>query len=185
MRLFAALSLPDGILARLSIMCSGVPGARWVEPVNMHITLRFIGEVDDVAAEEINYNLAHIDAPAFDLTLQGLGTFGQGFKAHSLWVGVSPTPGLIHLQNKIESAIVRTGQAPEGRKFAPHVTLARLTRPEPGRLQSFIEGNNLFKAGPFTVEQFTLFESRTGKGGPVYTALEDYPLREDLGGESA
>jgi RNA 2',3'-cyclic 3'-phosphodiesterase len=71
---------------------------------------------------------------------------------------------------------VRSGQPPEGRKFTPHVTLARLTRPDPRRVQSFIEGNNLFRAGPFAVEQFTLFESQPGKGGPVYTALEDYPL---------
>ncbi len=176
MRLFVALTLPDGIVARLNLMCSGIPGARWVEPSNMHITLRFIGEVDEPTAEEINYNLSHIEAPAFDLGLQGLDTFGQGYKAHALWVGVSLTRELAHLQNKVESAVTRTGQPPEGRKFTPHVTLARLTKPEAGRLQSFIEGNNLFKAGPFTVDQFTLFESQPGNGGPVYTALEDYTL---------
>lgn len=176
MRLFVALSLPDGIAARLNIMCCGVPGARWVEPANMHVTLRFIGEVDDVAAEDIDHHLSRIEAPAFDLELQGLGTFGKGSKAHALWVGVIPSPGLLHLQAKIESAIVRAGQPAETRKFTPHVTLARLNHPDSGRLQSFIEGNNLFKAGPFTVEDFTIFESQTGKGGPVYTALQDYPL---------
>jgi 2'-5' RNA ligase len=176
LRLFVALALPDGVIARLNVMCSGIPGARWVEPANMHITLRFIGEVDDATAEEINYNLSHIEAPAFDLELKGLDTFGQGYKAHTLWVGVSSTPELMHLQKKVDSAVVRAGVAQEERKFTPHVTLARMTKPEAGRLQSFIEGNNLFKAGPFTVDQFTLFESRTGKGGPVYTALEDYPL---------
>lgn len=176
MRLFAALSLPDGIVARINMMCSGIPGARWVEPENLHITLRFIGEVDEPTAEEINFNLSHIEAPAFDLELQGLNTFGQGHKAHSLWIGVSLTPELAHLQHKVDSAILRAGQPPEGRKFTPHVTLARLAKPEAGRLQSFIEGNNLFKAGPFTVGRFTLFESQTGKGGSVYTALEDYAL---------
>jgi 2'-5' RNA ligase len=175
-RLFVALPLPDGILARLHIMCSGIPGARWVEPENIHITLRFIGEVDEPTAEEISYHLSRIEAPAFPLELQGLDTFGQGYKAHTLWVGVPPTPELTHLQKKVDSAVVRAGVAPEERKFTPHVTLARMTKPEAGRLQSFIEGNNLFKAGPFAVEQFTLFESQTGKGGPVYTALEDYPL---------
>lgn len=176
MRLFVALALPDGIVARLNLMCSGIPGARWVEPSNMHITLRFIGEVDEPTAEEINYNLSHIEAPAFDLELQGLNTFGQGYKAHTLWVGVSSTPELTHLQKKVDSAVLRAGVPQEERKFTPHVTLARMTKPEAGRLQSFIEGNNLFKAGPFTVDQFTLFESQTGKGGPVYTALEDYAL---------
>lgn len=174
--MFAALSLPDGIIARINMMCSGIPGARWVEPGNLHITLRFIGEVDEPTAEEINYNLTHIEAPAFDLELQGLNTFGQGHKAHSLWIGVSMTPELARLQHKVNAAVIRAGQPPEERKFTPHVTLARLTRPDVGRLQSFIEGNNLFKAGPFTVDRFTLFESRTGKGGSIYTALEDYPL---------
>jgi 2'-5' RNA ligase len=176
LRLFVALSLPDGIIARLNLMCSGIPGARWVEPENMHITLRFIGEVDEPTAEEINYNLSHIEAPAFDLELQGLDTFGQGYKAHTLWVGVPSTPALVHLQKKVDSAIVRAGVPHEERKFTPHVTLARMTKPDINRLQSFIEGNNLFKAGPFTVDQFTLFESQTGKGGPIYTALEDYAL---------
>ena len=176
MRLFVALALPDGIVARLNIMCSGIPGARWTPPANMHITLRFIGEVDEPTAEEINYNLSHIEAPAFDLELQRLGTFGQGIKAHALWVGVPLTPALAHLQHKVESAVVRAGQPPEGRKFTPHVTLARLNKPQTGRLQSFIEGNSLFKAGPFTVDRFTLFESQTGKGGSVYTALEDHSL---------
>jgi 2'-5' RNA ligase len=176
LRLFVALTLPEGIVARINMMCSGIPGARWIPPENLHITLRFVGEVDEPTAEEINYNLSRIEAPAFDLELQGLGTFGQGYKAHSLWVGVSPTPDLTHLQHKVESAVARTGQPPEGRKFTPHVTLARLNKPETGRLQSFIEGNNLFKAGPFIVDRFTLFESQTGKGGSVYTALEDYAL---------
>jgi len=176
LRLFAALTLPDGIVARINMMCSGIPGARWVDPENLHITLRFIGEVDESTAEEINFNLSHIEAPAFDLELQGLNTFGQGHKAHALWIGVSPTPELAHLQHKVDTANMRAGQPPEGRKFTPHVTLARLIKPEAGRLQSFIEGNNLFKAGPFTVDQFTLFESQTGKGGSVYTALEDYAL---------
>jgi len=175
-RLFVGLSLPDGILARLHVMCSGIPGARWVEPGNMHITLRFIGEVDAAAAEEIHDALSHITAAPLDLELQGLGVFGQGHKAHALWVGVSRTPALAHLQSKVESTLVRAGLAPEGRKFTPHVTLARLKKPEIGRLQTFVEGNNLFKAGPFTVEHFSLFESQLGKGGPVYTALQDYPL---------
>lgn len=179
MRLFVALPLPDGIVARMALMCAGIPGARWVEPANMHLTLRFIGEVDDATAEEIDFALSRIEAPAFDLELRGLGTFGQGAKAHALWVGVSPGAALAHLQQKVDSAVIRAGQPPEGRKFTPHVTLARLTRPEAGRLQTFIEGNNLFHAGPFTVDRFTLFESQVGKGGPVYTALEDYTLAGD------
>jgi 2'-5' RNA ligase len=179
-RLFVGLNLPDGVIARMNIMCSGIPGARWVAPENFHLTLRFIGEVDEPTAEEIDYALRQIEAETLDLTLTGLGTFGKHGKEHTLWVGVAPSPPLAHLQAKIESAIVRAGQPAEERKFTPHVTIARMNRPDLVRLQHFIEGNGLFQAGPFAVEQFTLFESVPGNGGPVYNALTDYPLRLPL-----
>lgn len=176
LRLFVGLGLPDGIAARINIMSSGIPGARWTEPENLHLTLRFVGEVDDLAADDIDYALRQIEDHSFDLTLSGLGTFGKHGKEHTLWIGVMPSPQLAHLQAKVESAVVRAGQHPEERKFTPHVTIARMTRPDLTRLQHFIEGNGLFRAGPFRVERFTLFESVPGNGGPVYTALEDYPL---------
>ena len=176
LRLFVGLALPDGVIARLSIMCAGLPGADWVAPANMHLTLRFIGEVDESAAEEIDGMLAGIEAEAFSLELDGIGTFGDGAKARSVWAAVKPSPALSHLQAKVESAVVRAGLPPEGRKFTPHVTLARLHRPHPARLEAFIAGNGLFQAGPFRIPQFTLFESRLGKGAPVYIPLIDYEL---------
>jgi 2'-5' RNA ligase len=176
LRLFVGLGLPDGVIARLSIMCAGVPGASWVEPRNMHLTLRFIGEVEEHEAEEIDGRLAGITAPAFSLTLAGMNTFGEGTKARSLWAAVQPSAELSHLQAKVESAVVRAGQPPEGRKFTPHVTLARLHKPQPPRLAAFLEGNAAFQAGPFRIEHFTLFESRPGKGSPVYLPLVEYPL---------
>ena len=175
-RLFVGLSLPDGVIARINIMCSGIPGARWVEPENLHLTLRFIGEVDEPTAEEIDYALRQIEVGPLDLTLTGLGTFGKHGNEHTLWVGVAPSPQLTHLQAKVESAIMRSGQPAEERKFTPHVTIARMNRPDLIHLRHFIEGNGLFQAGPFYVGQFTLFESVPGNGGPVYNALADYPL---------
>ena len=175
-RLFVGLPLPDGVIARLQIMCSGLPGARWVEPTNMHVTLRFIGEIDERGTEEIDYLLAGVSSDSFHMKLQGLGTFGQGHKIRALWVGVVPSPPLNHLQAKVESAVVRSGWPPEKRKFAPHVTLARFSRPESSRIQSFVEGNNLFQTGPFRMDQFTLFESRLGGNGPVYAPLAQYEL---------
>jgi 2'-5' RNA ligase len=175
-RLFVGLPLPDGVIARLQIMCSGLPGAKWVEPANMHITLRFVGEVDEHVAEDIDQFLSGIAAEAFSLELQGLGTFGQGHKARALWAGVNSSANLTHLQAKIESAVVRAGQPAETRKFTPHVTLARFSQAHPVRLQSFVEGNNLFQAGPFSVEEFVLFESRLGRAGPMYIPLAHYEL---------
>ncbi len=176
LRLFVGLSLPDGVIARLAMLSSGLPGANWVEPANLHITLRFIGEVQESQAEEVDYLLAGIEAEALPVELAGLGTFGEGAKAQALWVRVTPSPGLAHLQAKVESACVRAGLVPEGRKFTPHVTLARLNKPQPARLQTYIEANNLFSAGPFAVDRFTLFESRLGKGGAVYIPQVYYDL---------
>ena len=176
LRLFVGLALPDGVVARLALLCSGLPGVSWVEPANMQITLRFIGEVDESQAEEIDTRLAGIEAEALSLVLAGLGTFGEGAKARAIWAAVTPSPALAHLQAKVVSACVRAGLPPEGRKFTPHVTMARLTRPQPARLQTYIAGNSLFSAGPFAVESFTLFESRLGKGAPVYIPQVDYSL---------
>lgn len=176
MRLFVGIGVPEGLAQRLSILQAGQPGANWVAPESMHLTLRFIGEIERNDAEDIDELLVGIRAPGFDLHLHGVGTFGQGFKAKALWVGVEPSEPLNFLQAKVESAVVRAGQPPEGRKFAPHVTLARFNRADPNRLQNFIEGNNLFHAGPWTIDHFTLFESRMGKGGSVYTPLADYEL---------
>lgn len=176
LRLFVGLPIPDGVIARLAMLCAGVPGAKWTAPENTHITLRFIGEVEEDQAEEIDHLLAGIEAEPLTLALMGLGTFGEGAKAHTLWAGVAPSPALAHLHAKVESACVRAGLAPECRKFTPHVTLARLSHPHPTRLQSFIQGNNLFTAGPFILEHFTLFESKLGKGGAVYIPQVEYNL---------
>jgi 2'-5' RNA ligase len=176
MRLFVGLGLPEGLAQRLAILNGGLPGARWVTPENMHVTLRFIGEVQPADAEDLDEMLAGVTAPGFDLHLQGVGTFGQGAKARAVWVGITPSPELTFLQAKVESAVVRAGQPAEGRKFTPHVTLARFNHADAHRLQTFVEGNSLFRAGPWTVGHFTLFESRMGKGGSVYVPLADYEL---------
>lgn len=177
-RLFVGLTLPEFMRDQLAFLQDGLPGARWVDPDNYHLTLRFIGAVDRHDAADIDGTLQGIDAAAFDLSLSGLGVFGQGKKTRALFANVGTVPGLNHLQSKVESAVVRAGQPPEPRKFSPHVTLARFRSPHPGHVQSFVERNGLFRAGPIVVESFVLFESRMGKGGSVYDVLAEYPLRQ-------
>ena len=109
MRLFVALPLPVGVLKDLARLCSGLPGARWVAPENMHVTLRFIGEIDPPVAEEVDDLLSHIDAPAFEFRLAGLGTFGSRGRVRALWAGIEKSAPLERLQAKIEAACVRTG----------------------------------------------------------------------------
>ena len=176
MRLFVGLDLPHSLRERLSFLSGGVPGARWVPPENYHITLRFIGEVAAHQAEEIDLALAALRARGFALSLTGVGTFEKGGRPIALWVGVERNPQLDLLQSKIETACQRTGLEPERRRFAPHVTLARLDNPVESKLAAFVQANNLFRAEPMPVTHFTLFSSRLGKEASVYTAEVEYGL---------
>lgn len=176
MRLFVGLDLPWSLRSRLALLAGGVPGARWVPAENYHITLRFIGEVAAHQAEEIDHALAALRARGFPLVLAGVGTFTRGGRETTLWAGVERGPPLDLLQSKIETALQRAGLAPERRRFAPHVTLARLDNAAPARLAAYVQANNLFRAGPVAVEHFTLFSSRLGKEASVYAAEVDYAL---------
>lgn len=178
LRLFVALSLTAEIRQRLAGLSGGVPGARWTEPDNLHLTLRFIGEVPEDVAVDIDAALAELRTPAFELTLDGVGVFGTGRRARVLWAGVERNEALGHLQAKVESAVVRCGLPAEERKFSPHVTLARLKDPPADRVGRFLSDRGLFRAGPMPVERVTLYRSRPGNGGPVYEPLRDYPLTE-------
>jgi 2'-5' RNA ligase len=182
MRLFVGLDLPWTLRQRISALAgAGIPGARWVPPENYHLTLRFIGETPGYRAEEIDIVLAGLRARSFSLTLAGLGTFeksggGKGGRSSALWVGVERNPQLDHLQNKIETALQRCGLEPERRRFQPHVSLARLDNVVEGKLVSYVQAHNLFRADPVQVEHFTLFSSLLGKEASVYTAEVEYPL---------
>lgn len=176
-RLFVALELPEPLRDRLVFLSGGVPGARWTERNNFHLTLRFIGEVENGILGEIDEALAAVSAPAFDIVLDGIGRFGTGARSRVLWAGVERNEALTHLNQKVERALVRIGLPPEERRYSPHVTLARLTRDTPPeRVGRFIADHGLFRAGPVPIGHFTLFESRPGRTGPVYRPLGDYPL---------
>ena len=175
-RLFVALELPEAVRERLAGLGGGVPGARWTEPENLHLTVRFIGEVENGLLPDIDAALGSVSAPAFDLVLDGVGQFGSGSRSRVLWAGVERNDALVHLNQKVESALVRAGLPREERRYSPHVTLARLRDAPQERVGRFIEDRGLFRAGPIRVEHFTLFESRPGSGGPVYDPLREYPL---------
>jgi len=154
----------------------GAAEARWVAPENYHITLRFIGETPAYRAEEIDHTLAALKARSFDLTLAGVGTFTRSGRSTQLWVGVERNPRLDHLQNKIETALQRIGLEPERRRFAPHITLARLDNVSETKLVSFVQAHNLFRCDPVPIGHFTLFSSLLGKEQPVYTPEVEYAL---------
>jgi 2'-5' RNA ligase len=177
-RLFVGIELPEAVQERLAGLCGGVPGARWVDAENMHLTLRFIGDVEDGLAEDIDAALLRLRAPRFDLMLDGVGFFGKPTAARILWAGVRKCEPLARLQAKVETAVQSAGLPPEERKFSPHVTLARLKGAPEIRLQRFVAENADFLAGPLPVERFVLFSSFRSGSGPIYTPEADYPLTE-------
>jgi RNA 2',3'-cyclic 3'-phosphodiesterase len=177
LRLFVGLALPWEIRQRLAMMSgTGVPGARWVPIANYHLTLRFIGEVPAFRAEEVDEALAALRARRFAIELAGVGVFAKGGRETTLWVGVAKNPQLDHLAAKVETALQRAGLEPERRRFAPHVTLARLDNAPPDKLAGFVQAHNLFRAGPIEVDHFTLFSSLLGKEAAVYTPEVEYAL---------
>ncbi len=180
-RLFVGVPLPAGVRADLAGLCSGLPGAKWVAAENLHLTLRFIGEVGGGEAEDIHQALSRIRAGRFELTIAGVGCFETGRKVHTLWVGVEKQESLFRLNERVESAIVRCGYEPERRKFKAHITLARFRNGTPARIGSFIERHNGFSTGPVPIDRFTLYRSHLGREGAHYEALADYPLALDGG----
>lgn len=176
MRLFVALALPDIIAEHLALLQAGVPGAHWQTREQLHLTLRFIGEVDGRDAAAADDALSLIEAPKFSLALKGVGEFG-GKTPHALWAGVRDKEPVAFLQRKIETALQRAGLPAEQRKFVPHVTLARLRGSPRGRVVDFLADHALYASAPFDVEGFILYSSVLTPNGSLYRAEKAYRLR--------
>ncbi|MCT7376444.1 RNA 2',3'-cyclic phosphodiesterase [Chelativorans salis] len=174
-RLFTALEIPRDAALSLSLLRGGLPGARWVDVENYHLTLRFIGDVEGHVADEIANALDRVRRPAFSLTLSGVGAFGQK-KPHAVWAGVAASPDLYALQGEIERICQRLGLAPDPRKFTPHVTLARLKNTSPHEVAAYLSARGNFAAVPFRVGRFVLMSARESIGGGPYIVEEAWPL---------
>lgn len=175
-RLFAGLEIPPSVGQALSWLRGGLPGARWIEPTDYHITLRFVGDIDDRTAFELVHALDRVERTEFDVRLAGIDVFGAD-KPHSVFARVEPTPEIRELQADLERLCQRLGLKPEPRKFTPHVTLARLRRSNPADVASWLSLRGGFTCPPFRVEQFALFSARDSVGGGPYLVEETYPLR--------
>ena len=186
MRIFVAVPLPGDIRTALSGLCGGIAGTRWIEPDNMHITLRFAGEISRAEAEDLHLELATIRFPEFEIGLSGIGTFERRGHVHMLWVGFEFAQTLIELRDRVEAAAVRSGLSPNPRKFKPHITLCRFKSYSMPDIGPYLEMNNAFSTPPFLVDRFTLYQSRLGHGGARYEVLHEYPLTQTvLYGEEA
>jgi len=176
-RLFSAIEIPRRIAQRLTTLRSGLSGARWIDPENYHLTLRFIGDVDGATARDFTNALGEIDLPPFDLKLNGLGSFG-GKKPRNLFVEIEPSPALDALQRATERAARKAGLPPEGRNFKPHVTLARLRGARPDTVATYLERQGGVRAEPFIVNRFVLYSSRDSVGGGPYVIEAAYDLED-------
>jgi RNA 2',3'-cyclic 3'-phosphodiesterase len=178
LRLFVGIPFPPELKLRLSLLCAGLPAAKWVDPGNFHLTLRFIGEVGEDMAADIDTALARVAARPFALRLAGTGVFGNGGTPRSLWVGVERSPELTALRDKVERALVRIGLPPEPRRFAPHVTLARLRNVAAPEIATFLAASARFRAEPLAVEAFSLIASLQTKAGSIYEDQAEYRLAD-------
>lgn len=184
-RLFTALGLPEDLRTRLTALQGGIDSARWVAPQNLHITLRFIGEVAGDRAHDIVAALDAIRTGAFPVTVSGAGRFGSADRTRALWAGVERTDALAALQEKIDRALINTGLPPEGRKYTPHVTLARFgggrdrsRDASAGRVLQWLEAQGGFFAMPFEAREFILYESHLGRKGPDYVPVATFPFSQ-------
>jgi RNA 2',3'-cyclic 3'-phosphodiesterase len=173
-RLFTALEIPPEIVQSMAMLRGGLPGARWVDPENYHLTLRFIGDVDDTLAEEIADLLSRVERPAFALRIDGLDSFG-GNKPRAVVAAIPPTTRLIELQADHERIMQRVGLEPE-RKYRPHITLARLRDTSSRQVADFLAIKQPFRSPPFSVSRFVLYSSRASVGGGPYVVEAQYPL---------
>lgn len=174
-RLFAALEIPHNAAMSMSLLRGGLPGARWIDIENYHLTLRFMGDLDNHVADEVADALDRIRRYEFRIGFSGLGAFG-GKKPHSLFAVPTASPDLIELQAEIERICQRLRLPKDPRKFTPHVTIARLRNTPPHVLAPYLSSRGNFYVPPFTVSRFVLMSSKESIGGGPYLVEESYPL---------
>ena len=176
MRLFVALDLPQAGKEQLALLCCGLPGARWEQTAQLHLTLRFIGEADGGMRQKIDAALAAVRCQPFSLQLKGFGFFPPRQEPQVLWAGLEKSEPLLHLHRQIEAALKRVGVEPEGRKFSPHVTLARLRGTPSSNVDGWLAQHSLLAAPSFLVSSFRLYRSVLAPEGAKHFVEAEYPL---------
>lgn len=174
-RLFVALRPPIAIRRQLIAAMGGIAEARWQDDEQLHVTLRYIGEVEPTVAEDVASVLGSVRAPAPTIRILGVGAFDERGRPSAVWAGITPHDAIAALHRKIDHALVRIGLEPERRAYLPHVTLARLGR-HAAPVDRFLADNAMLSTAPFTLDHFLLFESHLGHAGATYAAIARYPL---------
>lgn len=175
LRLFLAIPIPPAVADRLLTLKTDVPGSSWRTEEQFHLTLRFIGEVDEATARDIDTEVGRISAAPFEIALEGVGSFG-GREPSALWAGVAASLALMQLASSCEAAIRNAGLPPEARRYKPHVTVAYLNGTRDIDVAGFLADAAEFRTAPFTVDHFCMYSSRATRSGSRYVEEAVYPL---------
>ena len=172
-RLFVAIRPPEAIRDLLVDAINDGPELRWVGDEQLHLTLRFIGEVERPLANDLAAALGRLRFDRFELRLSGVGRFDQR-NSGALWAGVEPRQPVAALAAKVERICQEAGLEPERRAFHPHITLARWKGRSSRAADSFVERTRGLSSSPFEVDRFVLYESRLSRHGPHYEEVASY-----------
>jgi 2'-5' RNA ligase len=177
-RLFIAVDLPETVKNSIRAICGGLPDARWVDVQQLHLTLRFIGEVSSELFNEIKASLREVSETSFTLTLKGVGCFPPKRSPRVLWVGIENNQTLISLAEKVEGTLVEiNGLEPEHRKFSPHITIARFRESTPARISDYLARHSSFQTESFPVDAFHLYSSTLTRAGAEHKREASYSLK--------
>jgi 2'-5' RNA ligase len=176
-RLFIAVDFPDQVNDSLANLCFGIPGAKWVPKFQMHLTIRFIGDTDNIMLADIMEILEQVNCTCFSLTLKGAGYFPPRRKPNVLWIGIEPSRELLELHDSVEDLMEELGLPGEERKYHAHVTLARLRYEAPlDKITGFLSAHALFKEENVPITEFHLYSSVLTGDGAVHTKEASFPL---------
>ncbi len=175
-RLFTAIPIPADIAGQLYCFKMPLPGARWIEPADYHLTLRFVGDVDNMVAQEFADNLSRIELDSFDIVLRDFGVFG-GRDPKTLWAGIEASPQLEALYRANENAARAAGIRLERQKFKPHVTIARFRHARTEAISRFLQRHTAAMISSMQVDRFQLMSSKPRTGGGPYVTEEEFGLR--------
>lgn len=175
-RLFVAIRPPGDVRDLLIDAMDDSPALRWVGDEQLHLTLRFIGEVERPVANDIAAALYRVRSSNFQLRISGVGKFEKR-SGGALWAGVEPKTPVVSLAAKVERALQQVGLEPEHRAFSPHITLARWNRRTLEAVEAFLRRNSDLHSDPFDVDRFVLFESKLSRHGPHYEEIAAFALR--------
>jgi 2'-5' RNA ligase len=173
-RLFTGLSIPRAAADRLMLLRGHIPGARWIDPDNYHITLRFVGDVSEVLADEFVARLEDLQVTPFEVQFKGVGSFGSK-RPHIVYAMVVVTDALANLHRQHEKIARDVGLTPESRTFIPHVTLARMSGVHPYQIAPFLSDHAAFELPPFKVSRFHLYSAKPSTGGGPYVIEQSFP----------